>query len=326
MNLLKCQWCGFVEPPDNFELDETTGEGFWCPDCDGYTYYDDNRNHLRRVLLILEQAARTSPYAKPVGRKLHKRLSPLRYPGGKSKLIDFLANHFHTNQLHTFVEAFAGGASVGLSLLDAGLTKHLVLNDTDNGIYAFWRQVVTDPSPLLRRLSRTPNRADFRTAKEMLDEPRYWSNENLAWAQLLVNRLAYSGISKANALGGKSGSDDVLLSRWNAEELRRRITHIHELSDNIEVISVNAIDLIEQSAYWNEISTIFIDPPYVKQGPKLYRKYFSEEDHRQLAFIIESLYKGFPGADIIITYDDCQLIRDIYPFAKTIIIGRNYSI
>ena len=51
-----------------------------------------------------------------------------------------------------------------------------------------------------------------------------------AWASLLVNRLAYSGIFKANPLGGKHGSKQQLLSRWNPTELIRRIKTIHEMS------------------------------------------------------------------------------------------------
>ncbi len=102
---LTCQWCGATGSLDDFELDEHNGEGFWCPDCDGFTYYDKTRNHLRRILLILEQ--KDGGKADPVPKTpLKKRLSPLRYPGGKSKLIDYLAAQFRKESLKTFVEVF----------------------------------------------------------------------------------------------------------------------------------------------------------------------------------------------------------------------------
>lgn len=322
---LRCQWCGLEGPPDDFELDTVHNDGFWCPDCDGHTYFDDRRNKQRRVLLILEDKDAPAPEAKRT--KLRKRLSPFRYPGGKSKVIDFLAERFQAERLDTFVEAFAGGASVGLSLLDAGLTKRLVLCDTDPGVYAFWSQIVDDPSPILRRLETvTPNHAIFASAKAVLDEPKYWPRYELAWSQLVVNRLAFSGISKANELGGRNGSDKQLLARWNPKALKERIERIHEMADAIEVSNANAYDLIEQSAYWDEHSTLFIDPPYVAQGKALYRKYFDEDDHRDLAWLLESLYTGMPGADIVITYDDCELVRELYGFAEVVTIGRKYSI
>lgn len=322
---LRCQWCSLEGSPDDFELDTIHNDGFWCPDCDGHTYYDDERNKRRRVLLILEDKDGPTPAVKPT--KLRKRLSPFRYPGGKSKLIDFLAEHFLANCLDTFVEAFAGGASVGLALLDAGIAKRLVLCDTDPGVYAFWSQIVENPAPILHRLDRiTPNHAVFATAKGVLDTPKYWPREELAWAQLVVNRLAFSGISKANELGGRKGSDKQLLARWNPKALKERIERIYGMADVIEVSRANAYDLIEQSAYWDERSTLFIDPPYVAQGKALYRKYFDEDDHRDLAWLIESLYTGMPGADIVITYDDCELVRKLYSFAEVVTIGRNYSI
>lgn len=325
---LTCQWCGCSGSPEEFDLDTVTGEGFWCPDCDGYSYFDKERNHLRRILLILEDKSQpeTTTCASSV-RKLRKHLSPLRYPGGKSKLIDYLSMQFQKSHMDTFVEVFAGGASVGLALLDAGLIQHLVLNDVDEGVYSFWKQVVDDPSYIIRYLDHSiPNHATFRLAKEMLDEPKYWSQEQLALAQLIVNRLSFSGISKANAMGGKDGDEKQLLSRWNPKTLKNRIERIYQLSNSIEVTNINAVELIEHSAYWNEHSTLFIDPPYVIKGKALYRKYYDEDDHRQLAWLIQSLYQGIPGADIVITYDDCDLIREIYPLAQTIVIGRDYSI
>ena len=58
---LRCQWCGAEGLPECFELDEANGDGFWCPDCDGHTYYDEERNKLRRILLILENKDAPAP-------------------------------------------------------------------------------------------------------------------------------------------------------------------------------------------------------------------------------------------------------------------------
>ena len=127
-------------------------------------------------------------------------------------------------------------------------------------------------------------------------------------------------------MGGKQGTDAQLLSRWNAQALQERIRHIHSMRSRIEVSCVDAVDLLENSAYWDERSTCFIDPPYVAKGKDLYRCWYEEEDHEQLAMVIQMLYQGMPGADIVITYDDCPLIREIYPYAEVAVVPRNYSI
>lgn len=276
------------------------------------------------MLLLLEVGAGKEDPVAPSG--LKKRLSPLRYPGGKSKLIDYLAAEFKGDQMDTFVEAFAGGASVGLAMLEAGRTQHLVLNDTDPGIYAFWKTVCVRPESLLEKIDRRlPTISDLNSAKGMLENPSVWSSEALAWAQLLANRLSYSGIVKANPMGGQHGTEKDLLARWNPAELKKRIEAIHQMADEITISCVDAMDLIESSAYWDEKSTLFIDPPYVRVGKALYQRYFTDNDHRNLAWLLQTLYTGMPGADLVITYDDCELVRDLYPYAEQRKVGRFFS-
>lgn len=326
MNMLTCQWCGASGPPEEFELDERNGDGFWCPDCDGHTYYDQAKNQNRRMLLLLEQKGAGQPCPAPPY-KFKKRLSPLRYPGGKSKLIDFLYNQFKYDQLDTFVEVFAGGASVGLALLDAGCTKRLVLNDMDPGVYALWKTIQDAPETLLERLDGAPPTRDtLLQSKAVLDAPEAAEMADLAWAELVCNRLSFSGIVNGGILGGRNGSQESLLVRWNPENLAKRIKRIHELSDRISVTQMDACKLVEDYAYWDDRATLFIDPPYVVKGKALYRCYFTEDDHRRLAWLLESLFQGMPGADIVITYDDCPLIRDIYCLPEIKAIGRFYSI
>ena len=322
-----CQWCGSSSDDlDDFEYDEVNKNGFWCPDCDGHTYLDEEKNDRRRMLLLLESKCKREPKSKSTRRKLNKRLSPLRYPGGKSKLIDFLAAQFHDEQLNAFVEAFAGGAAVGLSLLDGGYIQKLVLNDLDPGIYALWNTIVTDPSQLLLRLDGPlPTRETYRQNKSVLTAPGCATEDELAWAELVCNRLSYSGIIKANALGGKNGTQSELLVRWNPPQLKKRILKIHSMRDRITVSCIDARQLIQEYAYWDDCATLFIDPPYFSKGKALYQKFYTEQDHRDLAFLLESLFQGMPGADIVITYDDCKLVRELYPYADIKEISRYYS-
>ena len=316
---LTCQWCGLEAPASDFEMDMVHENGFWCPDCDGHTFFDPEKNRKRRMLLLLETEAAGQAQDMQPKTGLRKRLSPLRYPGGKSKLIDALSGYFSLQKMDRFVEVFAGGASVGLALLDAGRIGHLVINDTDPGVYAFWSVVVSSPESLIKRIkSLEPDRKMVFGLRDMLGTPGFYSENDLAWAQLVCNRCLFSGITTANPMKD-------LLSRWNPDGLIKRIERVHAMRDRITVSRIDALELIEQSAYWDGQSTCFIDPPYVKAGSQLYRRYFEDEDHEQLAFLLRSLYQGMPGADLIITYDDCELIRSLYPEAEIVRIPRKYS-
>lgn len=320
--LFTCQWCGYSGT--DVELDEQHSDGFWCPVCDGHTYIEASQNHARRMLLILETSQKNDP--PKVSKGLKKHLSPLRYPGGKSRLIDYIAQALKGEHLHTFVEVFAGGASVGLSLLDAGIIEKLVLNDLDLGVFSFWKCAVRDPDALISKLNKeVPTLESFRESQRLLTSPEGIPTSDLAWAQLICNRLSFSGISKGGPLGGNHGTQEQLLARWNPAALKKRINHIANMSDKIEIHCEDACSLLELYAYWDERTTCFIDPPYVLKGKELYRKYFEIDDHRKLAEMLNSLYIGFPGADIIITYDDHPLIQQLYPYANIVHATRKYS-
>ena len=59
--------------------------------------------------------------------------SPLRYPGGKTQLKDFIFKLIHVNNINkfTYVEPFAGGGGIAISLLLSGKAKEIIINDLD---------------------------------------------------------------------------------------------------------------------------------------------------------------------------------------------------
>ena len=57
-----------------------------------------------------------------------KFYSPLRYPGGKNKLAKFIALICMENNINgTYIEPYAGGASVALHLLINGHVKEIII-------------------------------------------------------------------------------------------------------------------------------------------------------------------------------------------------------
>ena len=320
---LTCHWCGVTGPASDFDI-YPSPSGFWCPECEGFTYMDETEREKHRFLLLLEDKgaadAQSTSYAIP------KRLSPLRYPGGKSRLIDYLYSKLSHEQLDTFVEVFAGGASLGLALLDAGVIRKLILNDKDPGVYALWKTILECPQELTGRLqSIVPTHRDLSDAKALLARSEAPTPE-LAWAFLLANRLSFSGIVKGNPMGGKNGSQDALTVRWNPNALTERITHIHSMRDCIEIHNMDACEFLETEGYWYGKATIFVDPPYWEKGKALYTHYYAEEDHAELAEMLQNMYKSFPEPDIIVTYDNHPRIRELYPLARQEVIQRRYSI
>lgn len=301
---------------DDFEYDQY---GFECPDCISYTYFDDYPQNLRHnFFLLLEDPCKTSSTTeKPA---FPTRVSPLRYPGGKSKMVGQIYEKTKkTNMVH-FAEPFAGGASVGLSLLLSGNIQELYLNDTDYGIYSLFWTIKNNPEYLFEKISLFhPTKEAYVIAQDLVfNDYKGLKKEEAAWATLVVNRLSFSGICKANCMSNPS-------ARWNSSALTRRIKNISNVSEHIHVFNKDACSFIEDF-YQTPNATMFIDPPYFKKGKLLYHKYYSESEHLALSSLLDELYQGIPGADMIVTYDYCDYINSIYNNPTKTIIGRTYSI
>lgn len=56
-------------------------------------------------------------------------LSPLRYPGSKRRLVNFIKKTLELNSLHpqVYVESFVGGGSVALQLLQNNQVDKIIL-------------------------------------------------------------------------------------------------------------------------------------------------------------------------------------------------------
>lgn len=318
-----CDFCGSEYATLNGI--DYSDEGFFCDECDAFTYFENH--HDRHFLKLFLEENNTKTKEQDCNIKFNKRLSPLRYPGGKSKLLPLFYQTINKNKAKVFVEPFAGGCGVGLALLEEKIIDHYIINDFDYGIYALFSVIKDNPELLISKIkSHTPTHEDFYKAKSKIKSN--YQNCRLidaAWSLLIANRLSYSGIVKANPLGGKTGAYEDLLSRWNTNDLIKRITKIHSLSDQITVTNQNALEVIEHY-YWKPQTTIFIDPPYYKKGKQLYTHYFNETQHRELSELLFSLSTGFPGADIILTYDNEDYIKDLYWWTPTQNIHSHYSI
>lgn len=313
--MYQCRFCGFESASiKDFEEDFTNHKGYWCPCCDGFTYYETEE---RSFLLYLEDKGKEEEYKK-VPFPVH--CSPLRYPGGKSRLIGTVLGACREDYIESFIEPFAGGASVGLSLLLAGRIKELYLNDADFGVYSLFCMIQEHPEVLKELISTfIPSKEAYNRCKEIvLSSYKDCTKEEAAWSLLVTNRLAFSGIPFANCMSKPE-------ARWNAKTLCNRIDKIHRVAEHIHVSNLDAYSFIEEM-YWKPRATLFIDPPYYEKGNKLYPCSYTEEDHKKLSFLLDELYKGVPGADMLVTYDLQKEISEMYAWPEKVVIGRKYSI
>lgn len=253
-------------------------------------------------------------------------LTPLRYPGGKTKLYPLVSDIIASNQpIDIYAEPFAGGAGLAIKLLLNGDVKNIVLNDADEAIYAFWYSILNFHDEFCQKLIDVDV-----TMEEWNHQNNVYTKElnkktnidlfALGFATFFLNRTNVSGIIKGGVIGGKQQTGKYKLDcRFNKKTLLRKIKKINEFKDFITITNLDALDFIEQ---YKNTKNIFInfDPPYVKKGPQLYKNAYQHEDHVILGDKIKECYCKW-----IVTYDVCDLVLEIYSDYNHDFIDIKYS-
>ena len=253
--------------------------------------------------------------------------SPLRYPGGKGKLVEFMK--YMIEQLGhsggTYIEPFAGGAGVAIELLLRGIVDKIVINDYDKGIWSFWRAVLTETDRFTAELAVVPLTMEewYRQRDICLKRNDKYSFE-LGFATFYMNRTNHSGIIKGGVIGGTNQSGSWKMdARFNREELIRRIENIAKRRSDIKLYNKDIDKFITRYIpLYEEDALAYFDPPYFKKGKQLYMNYFQLEDHIR----IERAIREHVTCDWVITYDNAPEIQDIYRNYSMRLYDLNYSI
>lgn len=236
--------------------------------------------------------------------------SPLRYPGGKTKMLPIIKSMIEkSNHSGTYVEPFAGGAGVALGLLFDGRVDSIVINDFDKSIYSIWRAILTESEKLIQLIKNTPISIDeWRRQKSIyLNKNKKYSLE-LGFAALYLNRTNRSGILKAGPIGGFNQNGNYLIdARFKKKELIRKIEKIASYRNKIKLYNYEISTFIKNIIPKYENSVIYFDPPYFKNGKDLYKNFFTQKDHKRLCKQIRSL-----SNDWIVSYDNEDYIKSLY--------------
>lgn len=248
----------------------------------------------------------------------HRRyVSPLRYPGGKATMApwlgDLFIHQYGLMDVEVWMEPFAGGAGAALTLLDRDMVDHVHLIDANAGIAAFWCSVIAEGDNLAALVERTtPTLGLYERSRAVLAEPEGADLFDLGYAAFIVNRCSRSGI-----IAPRSGVMSDVTARFNARELADRIRHVASFRSRMTVThgdGIAHIEALDGSVGIEDEVLIFCDPPYVREGPRLYAHSLDDSMHRRLATALHAT-----PARWLLTYDDEPVVSDVlYPDHRVI--------
>jgi|SRR3989339_24804 len=242
--------------------------------------------------------------------------SPLRYPGGKAAIADFFASVLSVNNIGrngVYCEPYAGGAGVALTLLLTGKVERIIINDYDECIAAFWRSILRESQRFVDAIRDCDVSVEtWQIQRHIYDQRAGHDEFTLGFATFFLNRCNRAGIlPKAGPIGGrKQTGRDTIAARFKKEVLISRIEQIATVSERIQFENLDAIFFLEHLQELSAASNLFVylDPPYYVRGKELYYNFYQPKNHLDLS----NYMRDFTTHKWIMTYDNCQEIREMY--------------
>jgi DNA adenine methylase len=244
-------------------------------------------------------------------------VSPLRYPGGKRKLAPFVADLIRRGGLDVqlFVEPFAGGAAVSISLLEAGYVRSIALADADPLVAAFWQVVFSPRASTLADMIYDVEITLAEWQRQKALEPT--TDLESAFKCFFLNRTSFSGalMPRTGPIGGMSQSGAYKIDcRFNREKLAERILELQRLRGRVRFVrnesyrkTVRDVRAMRVHRDSPESVLWYLDPPFFAKAERLYRLSFDERQHQLLARDM----KVMPG-HWVLSYDDHPEARRLY--------------
>ena len=234
--------------------------------------------------------------------------SPLRYPGGKSRAIKILERYLKEfPNRNVLLSPFFGGGSFELFAKSKGF---MVLgNDLFGPLYTFWKVLQNEKTRLIQEIkSKMPvSKEDFMHFRSILCNAKDLEKASLYF---IINRCSFSG---ATMCGGFS--KEASEKRLTESSLKKLNTC--DVSE-IQFTNVDCCLFLEKNPETDK-TLVYADPPYYitnymygKNGD-LHEKF----DHEKFAKCIQK------RRDWIISYNDCEYIRELYKNCR--IISESWS-
>lgn len=251
--------------------------------------------------------------------------SPLRYPGGKTKLTEYVKALFRHNRLMggNYVEPYAGGASVALELVIQEFVEKAHINDLDRSVWAFWHSVLNDADSLCALIEDVDVNMESWTAQREVQARKDSADVlELGFSTFFLNRTNRSGILRAGVIGGKDQTGNFKIdARFRKDELIKRVQTIAEHNDRIELYQLDAVELLQTVVPGLPDRTlVYLDPPYYVKGGDLYEHHYKHDDHAAVASAALAIRQH-----CLVSYDDVPEIRELYRDLQYVSYSLSYT-
>ena len=256
-----------------------------------------------------------------------KNVSPLRYPGGKTRackiIDDIILKHFDVTQFDTLSSPFFGGGSFEFYFQNKYGYK-LIVNDKFTPLYNFWNQIKIDKNALCNELREitSVSKEQFMNYRNTIMKI---NDLQQAIQYFIINRCSFSGATLSGGFSEEASKKRYTLSCIHKIELLD-FTNIELYNLDFEDFITNDNNANANNNYNdndNEKVLMFLDPPYyLEKQSKLYGNNgdMHENFNHQLLFDVIKSKKNW-----LITYNNCDYIKTLYKDYTIIDVNWSYG-
>lgn len=236
----------------------------------------------------------------------YKRVSdtPLRYAGGKSLAVGYIAEHL-PSKLTKLVSPFFGGGSFEIALAKrAGVRVEGY--DIFDLLVNYWQRQIAQPKELANLLSLlTPDKATYASVKKRLSEI-FWQARPAEDIHKAADYFFNHNLSYGPGFLGWPSSVYMNQARYD-----KMLDKVRNFSAPVQVQKASFEDVISNSG--NDF--IYADPPYHLSG-KMFKGIYPQRnfpihhngfDHEKLRDLLQNHKGGF-----VLSYNDSPIIREWY--------------
>lgn len=232
--------------------------------------------------------------------------SPLRYPGGKSKAIKFIAPLIPN--FKEYREPFLGGGSVFIYLKQLYPERIYWINDIYENLFYFWRYCQIDSDNLIKQIIAW--KIKFQEGKllykYLIENLEKFNELEKASAFFIFNRITFSGTTESGGYSQKA------FEKRFTDSSIERVKKLSQILNNTHITNYDYQKILEADG---KDVFLFLDPPYYSaEKSALYGKrggLHKGFDHEKLVSILKHTNHKW-----LITYDDSDYIRNLFSWAN----------
>ncbi len=254
-------------------------------------------------------------------RKTNKLKSPLRYPGGKARLVKQILN-FAPEAFTEYREPFLGGGSVLFGILSS--RPDVICKATDNfeHLARFWVQLrynSQDVKDKVEQLKKEHQNRDLFDFCRHFIEDFFADPIEKAAMYFILNRITFSGLTMSG--GFSQAAHDTRFKKSHIDNLLtagKVISKVHIEHGDYTKLLLDELETVYSGKVW-----IYCDPPYDIGSSTLYGNRGDQHkgfDHAKFAEDCKQCQH-----QLLVTYNDNANIRQLFSWANITEIPVTYN-